>query len=144
MPLELLLALVVLGIAGIAALLHALGYTAGLTLDSEDAVRAQWQRLYPDDDAPGAIHLSADGRAALVETGDGPGLIWVMGADSTAHKLTGADLRDTPDGLYIDLHDFAAPGLNVRLGPEARAIWRALIPTPDRAAPARHPEERPA
>lgn len=127
MPLELLLTLVIGGIAGIALLLHLFGYSRPLTFD-EDSARAHWLRQYPMS-RPGTVHLSQDRAAALVETPDGPGLVWAMGADSTAHLLTGATLRTTRRGLRIDLHDFAAPSVRVRLSPEARETWARLIPT---------------
>ncbi|AHM04882.1 hypothetical protein roselon_02564 [Roseibacterium elongatum DSM 19469] len=137
MPLDMLLTLVIGGIAGIALLLHLFGHSAALRLDADDA-RRQWTRQFPDI-PPSDVHLSQDRAAALIETPHGPGLVWAMGADATAHRLIGASLTETRDGLRIDVHDFAAPGLRVRLAPEARETWARLIvtqPEPKDARPA--------
>lgn len=126
MPLEWLTALVVAGIAGIAALLWLLGYSRVVPF-TEEAARAAWARQEPDQPARSVL-LSDDGMAALVETARGPGIVWRIGTDSTAHWLDGARAVRTKSGLRIDLNDFAAPSVRVTLSPEAAADWGALIP----------------
>jgi hypothetical protein len=127
MALEILLILVAGGIAAIAVLLQALGYSRADPF-TEETARAAWARHQPDIPAS-AVHLSADGMAALVETARGPAIVWHMGADSTAHWLDGAQAVDTKSGLRIDLHDFAAPSVLVTLEPAAAAEWQAIIGT---------------
>ncbi|WP_227285418.1 hypothetical protein [Boseongicola sp. H5] len=126
MPLPLLLALVIGGIAAIAILLHLLGCSRRLHFADDATIRREWARHFPDDTIS-ATHVSDDGLSALVETDHGPGLVWVMGADSTAHRLAGATVTETARGLRIELHDFGAPGLTVSLAPDARALWRQKL-----------------
>ncbi|MBF9050064.1 hypothetical protein GTA62_12150 [Roseobacter sp. HKCCD9010] len=126
MPLPLLLTLVIGGITMVVILLHLLGYSKRLHLESEAIIRREWARHFPEDQV-NAAHLSADTLSALVETDHGPGLLWVMGADSTAHRAEDVTVTERDDGLTIDLHDFAAPGLTVRLPADARALWRQKL-----------------
>jgi hypothetical protein len=127
MALEILLILVAGGIATIAVLLQALGYSRADPF-TEETARAAWARHEPDI-AASAVHLSGDGMAALVETARGPAIVWHMGADATAHWLAGANGVETANGLRIDLHDFAAPSVRVTLSPETAAEWQAIIGT---------------
>jgi hypothetical protein len=125
MPLEVLLILVVGGIAGIALLLQVLGYSRAEPF-TEDTARAAWERAEPDVPAS-AVHLSDDRMAALVETGRGPAIVWHMGADTTAHWLKGARVTRSNTGLRILLNDFAAPSVKVKLAPRTATRWLALI-----------------
>lgn len=125
MPIGIMLVLVTAGIAGIAALLHLMGYTRQPPLTHATA-RAAWLR-HDTEVAPGRIALSQDGRAALIETGRGPALVWQMGADSTAHWLDRARVTPTRDGLHVALGDFAAPAVTVRLGSDAAQDWAERI-----------------
>ncbi len=136
MPLEVLLILVAGGIAGIAILLQALGYSRSEPF-TEDSARAAWLRQEPDID-PCALRLSRDGMAALVETRYGPGLVWHMGADSTACRLESARAVPTKTGLRIVTTDFAAPSVRLVLDPGEAALWRAKI----EAAAARFPNPK--
>ena len=130
MPLEWMLALVAGGIAGIAALTWALGWSAPLRLGTPSEACRWWDRERPDRPARGAA-LAADGRAALIATEAGPGLVRVMGQDCTTHDLDGASIRAAPGGLDIRFPDFAAPRLRVRLDEGGdRAAWAALITEP--------------
>ena len=97
MPLEWMLALVAGGIAGIAALTWALGWSAPLRLGTPSEACRWWDRERPDRPARGAA-LAADGRAALIATEAGPGLVRVMGQDCTTHDLGGARIRPAPAG----------------------------------------------
>jgi len=83
-------------------------------------------RHWPEDTV-GAVHIAPDGAAALIETDHGPGVVFAMGADSTGHRLDGAEIRETPKGLRIIFHDFATPRLDVPLPPEARARWQQIL-----------------
>lgn len=126
MPLHILIILVVGGIGLIAVLSHLLGLSRPLRLTSEDEARAAWLRGWPEDSLT-AIHIAPDGAAALIETDHGPGIVFSMGADSTAHRLDGAEIRETPGGLRILFHDFAAPRLDVALDPASRAHWQQIL-----------------
>ena len=80
MALELLLALVLGGISGIAVLLHLTGRSRQAVLGVETA-RTAWLRHFPEDSVLRV--LPADGgQAALVLTSGGPGLLWAFGADT--------------------------------------------------------------
>lgn len=128
MPLEILLLLVIGGIAGIAVILHLAGLSRRTVLSAEDA-RSAWHRQFPDDlilDVTPTPH----GHAALVQTGDGPGLVWAFGADTAARPLRDFDLLDCPAGLRIVFHDFTAPAVTLRLSESERQRWRHMLETP--------------
>lgn len=125
MPLELLLVLVVGGIAGITALLHLTGKSNQCLL-TMDTARSEWLRHFPDDDVLG-ITLSHDNHAALIRTGTGSGLLWAFGADTVARHLHDFDWIDHPDGIEIQFHDFGTPGVTVHLEETERPNWRHLL-----------------
>lgn len=126
MPLSLLLPMVILGIAGIALLLHVLGLSRPALLANAAAARSAWLREFPDD-APGRITLSHDNHAALIETAQGHGVVWPMGADTAARYLTGAQITRTEAGLSISLPDYTAPRIRLRLGADELESWPALM-----------------
>jgi hypothetical protein len=122
LPLNILLILVVGGIAAIAALLHILGKSRQTVLSDEDA-RSAWHRHFPDDEILGLI-VARDGHAALVQTGQGPGLLWSFGADTVARHLRDFDLLEEPNHLRVIFHDFTAPSVNLHLSDTERAAWK--------------------
>lgn len=126
MPLSLLLPMVILGIAGIALLLHVLGLSRPALLANKAAARAAWLREFPDD-APSRITLSHDNHAALIETARGHGVVWPMGADTAARYLTGAQITRTEAGLNISLPDYTAPRIRLQLGADELESWPALM-----------------
>jgi len=126
MPLSILLPMVVLGIAGIAVLLHLLGLSRRAVLADEAAARAAWLREFPAD-APIHVTLCHDRSAALIETGQGPGVVWPMGADTTARYLTGARARRTKTGLRLDLPDYTAPRVHLTLDAGEAARWQDAL-----------------
>jgi len=111
---------------GIAVLTWAFGLSARLRFEGEEQARAAWLRHWPEDHVA-AVHIAPDGAAALIETDGGTGVVFAMGADSSAHRLDGAEVREMPTGLRIRFHDFATPRLDVTLPPEARARWRETL-----------------
>lgn len=126
MPLELLLILVIGGIAAIALALHVLGLTSPLRLtDAGDAIAA-WQREFPDS-TPLKATLSHSGRAALIETNEGLGLVWVMGADTTARYLDRATLKEQVSDLLVTLPDYSAPRIRLRLSLGEMPQWKRLM-----------------
>lgn len=125
MPLEILLVLVVGGIAGITALLHLTGKSR-LRVLSADTARAEWLRHFPDDTIID-VTLAHDGHAALLRTETGPGLLWSFGADTVARHLRDFDWIDHPEGIEVQFHDFATPGVTVRLDENERRHWRHLL-----------------
>ena len=128
MPLNILLILVVGGIAAIAVLLHILGKSRLIVLTSEDA-RSAWHRHFPDDEILG-LTVAQDGHAALVQTGQGPGLLWSFGADTVARHLRDFDLLDKPGHLAVIFHDFTAPRVTLHLTDAERPLWqKMMIPT---------------
>lgn len=128
MPLEILLGLVVFGIAGIAVLTIWLGFGARRAL-SEDSARADWQRHFPEDDVR-SVWISSDAHAALVLTDAGPGLLWAMGADTAARRLEAAQVTDTAGGLDVVFADFTAPRVRLQLDADARLVWKRLMEEP--------------
>ena len=125
MPLEILLAMVVGGIGFIAVALHGLGLSRAAELTA-DSARAAWLREFPDS-VPTRLLLCQNRRAALVQTAAGPGLVWAIGADTTARFLTGARVARTARGLTVRLPDFTAPRIRLRLDPDEAARWPALM-----------------
>lgn len=121
MPLEILLALVIGGIAGIAAILHLTGHSRSCPIPDAQTARQHWARHRPDDIIL-AVHLAQG--AALIETDHGLGLLRPFGADTVAHPLRG--LARTPEGLRLRFHDFAAPDMTLTLTETEAADWLAL------------------
>lgn len=128
MPLSILLPLVVGGIAGIAVLLHLLGLSAPAVIADETAARRAWLREYPDD-PPLRVILCRAGSAALITTARGRGVVWPMGADTTARYLGVAGVRRVRTGLALDLPDYTAPRIRLRLSPEEAQEWQAILET---------------
>ena len=128
MPLELLLGLVVGGIAAIAALLHWTGNSQRRVMMPEDA-RAEWHRHFPDDIIEG-VTVSRDGHAALIETETGPGLLWAMGADTVGRHLLDYDLIEHSRGLDVVFRDYTAPRATLHLTEDERPGWRILTERP--------------
>ena len=126
MPLSILLPMVIIGIAGIAVLLHLLGLSKPVTLTDEETARAAWLEEFPDD-PPTRVTLCHAHSAALVDTARGHGLVWPMGADTTARYLDGARVHPTETGLRIDLPDYTAPHIHLTLAPDEAARWTALM-----------------
>ena len=140
MPLQSLLILVAAGIAGIAALLHLLGRSEPLRFDDAGAARRAWQDEFPDRPVTGVV-LAANRRAALIETPQGLGLAWPVGADAAARPLSGARVRRRGDGLDIRLPDITAPRIRLRLDDTEAADWQRRIAAP-RAAGDHQPADQ--
>lgn len=121
MPLPILLALVIGGISAIALLLHLSGRSA-LRVIGRDEAQALWRRHYPDDGVHG-VTLAQNGHAALVETDQGPGLLWSFGDDTVARHLRNYDLTETGTGIDIAFHDYTAPHARLRLEQGERTSW---------------------
>ena len=126
MPLSILLPMVTLGIAAIAVLLHLLGLSRRATLPDVAAARAAWLREFPTD-APIHVTLCDNRSAALIATETGRGVVWPMGADTTARYLTGARLTATSSGLRLDLPDYTAPCIHIALDPDEAAAWQDTL-----------------
>lgn len=125
MPLEILLALVVGGIAGIAGLTWLAGLAKPRQLNEADA-QSEWARHYPDDFVQ-SVWVTHDAKAALVMAKEGAGLLWVMGADTVGRHLSDFDLIDEPHGLSVIFHDFTAPKVHLHLDEDERLVWQKLI-----------------
>ena len=128
MPLEILLVLVIGGIAGIALALHLLGYSATKRLNA-GAARTEWLRHFPNDTFREGRTTLINARAdrALLRSDQGAGLIWVMGADTSARRLTAPDWMENRRGLVFRFDDPGAPRISVALGEEERPGWLAFL-----------------
>ncbi len=125
MPLPILLVLVVGGIGAIALVLHMLGLSARKVFADATEVRGIWESEFPDNPVR-AVLLSHDRHAALIDTEDGQqGIVWPMGADAAARFLAGATLKKARNGLNINLPDFTAPRISLRLGEQEAEAWMA-------------------
>lgn len=128
MPLNVLLILVVGGISLIALLLHLLGKSRQITLSLEDA-RTALHRHFPDDQIVDLM-VASDGHAALVQTDQGPGLLWSFGADTVARHLRDYDLLNEPHHIRVIFHDFSAPSATLHLTDAERPTWQKLMSSP--------------
>lgn len=126
MPLDILLIVVAAGMIGVTLMLHLTGHTRAFEIADEGVARREWMRHHPDDEIR-EIALAPGGRAALVQTSLGLGLLWSLGADTVAYHLTRPRVARRPDGLRIDTGDYAAPRVTLRLPPEARDAWADRI-----------------
>jgi hypothetical protein len=126
MPLYILGPAVVLGIGLIVLLTHLLGFSRPYVFTDTSDAQARWLREWPSDEVDDVV-LSADRHAALVITQAGPGIVWAMGADTVAKRLTRADVRRLEDGLRVDLPDFTARRLRLRLGQSEADDWAQRI-----------------
>ncbi len=125
MPLEILLVLVVGGIAGITMLLHLTGRSDRRVL-TQDVARDDWLRHFPDDVVVD-VTVSHDALSALVRTETGPGLLWSFGADTVARHLLDFDWIEHPKGFEFQFHDFATPSALIHLDEMERRHWRHLM-----------------
>lgn len=126
MPLSILLPMVIIGIGGIAVLLHILGLTEPARLENEAAARRAWLREFPEDE-PTRVALSHDRHAALIATDKGHGIVWPMGADTTARYVTGVQIARTQTGLRLDLPDYTAPHVHLTLDDREAEAWPAEL-----------------
>ncbi|GAB4275824.1 MAG: hypothetical protein Kow0013_29790 [Pararhodobacter sp.] len=121
MPLSILLPLVVIGIAGLGAILHLGGHSRRFDIADDAIARREWLRHWPDDRVL-AVHRA--GGAALVETAKGLGILRPMGADTVAHRLTG--LSERGGALRLSFADFASPDVTLPLPDATRAEWLSI------------------
>lgn len=125
MPLHILLILVIGGIAAIAVLMHVLGKSERLILNTASA-RAAWLRHFPEDHVNDVV-VANDGHAALILAQDGPGLLWSFGADTAARPLQGFTFRDGERTQTVRFRDFAAPRVKLHLSEEERREWQSMM-----------------
>lgn len=125
MPLEILLVLVVGGIAGITVMLHMTGKSRLRKLTPEIA-RSEWLRHAPDDEVID-VTVAHDGHAALIRTEKGNGVLWSFGADTVARHLLDFDVMDHPQGVEVRFHDFGTPKAVIHLDETERRHWQHLM-----------------
>ncbi|MFV1493817.1 hypothetical protein VWX97_01000 [Phaeobacter sp. JH18-32] len=125
MPLEILVAMVLIGIVVIAILLHVTGRSAPVLMTRDTAAKA-WSRHDPDTQILNTWP-STLGQAALIETDLGLGLVWCFGADTIARPLAGVRLLDHPKGLKLRFADFATPSVVLHLSDAELNDWRRRI-----------------
>jgi len=126
MSLEILLALVIGGIAGIAALLHFLGLTAPHRFTDEATAAAAWEREVPELPVT-KVSLATDAHAALITYGGGHGVVWSFGDDTVARILGANQPEVTQTGLRFTFPDFGSSNLDVQLDEKTRAAWLKLL-----------------
>jgi len=128
MALPVLLSLVVFGIAGIALLLHVLGYSSTARLTDRDDAAAIWQDRYPDLPA-GQIRVTADKSAALITGAWGSGLVWALGSDFVARPLLHGHFQviEANDRVELRTDDLTAPKITLSLTAPEREAWRSAL-----------------
>ena len=115
--------MVVVGITAIVVMVHLLGFSQRFQIADDTTACTRWLREYSGDQIT-SVARCQNGEAALIETDNGPGLVWAFGADTVAHRLAGADVVRAKDGLILRLHDFAAPKVRLRLDEIEAAAWQ--------------------
>ncbi|KAJ56104.1 hypothetical protein ACMU_10125 [Actibacterium mucosum KCTC 23349] len=125
MPLEILGPLVVFGILFVAVLLHLLGYSRRVNLRDEAQARAAWVREFPDTKVL-QVAMAGNGRAALVMSSAGAGIVWAFGADTVARRLS-PKARLHGDHIALRFPDYGTGQLRIPLPPETVAQWRDLL-----------------
>lgn len=125
MPLEILVIMVVVGVSGIAVLLHLTGRSEkrALTLSG---VHEQWLRQYPDDQIS-EVALAQDCHSAIVITDQGPGLLWSFGADTVARHLHDFDVKDAKSGLTVQFAEYGTPRVSLTLTSTECSRWKSLM-----------------
>lgn len=114
MPLPFLIPLVVGGFAGIAGTLHLSGLAAKRRFAAESEARDAWRRAVPEAEIR-QVALSRDGRAALIVTKMGPGVVWAMDAGGAARLCPGARIESTRRGPVLHLSEGSTPGIPLAL-----------------------------
>ncbi|MFM2162978.1 MAG: hypothetical protein RLZZ383_2490 [Pseudomonadota bacterium] len=112
MPAGLFVAMLVAGLTLAATMLHLGGLTRDGRFASPDAAVEALRRQAPRVQCT-AVHLSDDGRAALVEATDGRWLVAHLGVRPFARRLRPDDGVPSPTGVHYDL-GFDAPAVDVR------------------------------
>ena len=129
MPLDVLFVVVVLGVAGVVWLVHSTGgSTVRRFADDADAARV-WSFDHPSEQVETVI-LSKAGKAALIETDRGSGLLWSFEADAVSYPLLPASLRavsEHPRGLRVELAEFHTPATVLELTGAEVAAWTAYL-----------------
>lgn len=128
MPLQVLLPLVVIGIAAIVLLIRAMRPTPQLTFASPAQAKDIWNHRNHDCEATGA-RLNNAQTHALIQTRQGVGLLWAFGADPvTRHFRPPVACRQTSKGLRLVTHDFTAPLIDIPLTDEKnRYAWLQIL-----------------
>lgn len=121
MPLEILGPIVVLGISGIALALHLLGQSARLSFDDASA-RQAWLRHFPSASVRDVM-IAPDGHSALIHSTQGYGVVWAMGADSSARFVAGAKARPSGDELMFLFNDLGTPRIRLSLPTQTQDKW---------------------
>ncbi len=93
-------------------------------LNDAPTVEAAWRASYPGDEIRDSV-VSTDGRAGLVETSWGAGLVCRGG--TVARRLDGAEAELDSGGLLIRLPDLDPPRIHLALEPGAAALWQERI-----------------
>ncbi len=116
------------GVAAVIALTWAVGWNRQAKIvslaDAADRFRA---------DFPAAAikhgSLDAKGRAALLDLGDGVGLVTVLGDELVTRKLRPGDVAGAADGkgLVLTLEDPTLPRVRLALEADDTAKWLAIV-----------------
>lgn len=125
MSLSVLLPMVVLGVSGVVYLTYLMGFSKEAEL-TKAAASTAWLREFTEDSVR-SVDVSQCGRAALIDAASGPGIVWVMGQDTTARPLNDVHTEQTNVGLTLYLHDFTAPRIRLKLTSEEATNWRARL-----------------
>ena len=102
-------------------MVHLLGWSRGRELADDAEVIAALVADYPEVSC-GRVIMGDDGRAALVEVAGGLGLVRAMGVGKLTRVLGAGEAaaRARTGGIVVEMSDFGAPGVAVRLADAER------------------------
>jgi hypothetical protein len=115
----------VVGVAGVIALTWAVGWGKRARIVNLEAASARFHADFPAAEIKGGA-LGRDGRAALLELGEGFGLVTVLGDELVTRKLRARDIASATAGgqdLLLTLADPTLPPGRLSLGTKEAATW---------------------
>jgi hypothetical protein len=118
----------VAGVAAVIALTWAVGWGRAEKLASLDAAAARFRVDFPAAEVKGGA-LGKDGRAAVLDLGDGFGLVTVLGDEFVTRMLRAEDIaaKSGENELVFTLPDPTLPRVRLALEPDDAAQWLARV-----------------
>jgi hypothetical protein len=117
----------VVGVAAVIGLTWLVGWGRQARIASLEAASARFQADFPAAEVKGGA-VGKDGRAALLELGEGFGLVTVLGDELVTRKLGDVtSATQTGEGLVITLPDPTLPRVRLALEADDSAKWLARL-----------------
>jgi hypothetical protein len=116
----------VVGVAAVIALTWAVGWSRRAEIETLDAASARFKADFPAADIKGGA-VAKDRRAALLDLGDGLGVVTILGDELVTRKLRANEfaLKRGNAGLVLELPDPTLARVHLTLEPDDEAKWLA-------------------